>query len=96
MRDTNRNVTRAYVVGGIWLTVMLATVATLFAPLDAIYVAVGADPLVRTAITMTIAILIATVVATLAWSLTRRWVNASTAPSRSRDESAETALATFR
>jgi len=96
MRDMTRSLTRAYVVGGIWLIVMLATVAALFAPLDAIYVAVGADPVVRTAITMTIAILTATVVATLAWSLTRRWVNVSPTPSPSRDESAETALATFR
>ena len=82
MREKNRSMTRAYVVGGVWFIVMLATAAALLVPLDAPYSAVGADPAVRAAITMTIAILTATVVATLAWNLIRR--------------RAETALATFR
>jgi Na+-transporting NADH:ubiquinone oxidoreductase subunit NqrD len=82
MRDTNRSMIRKYIVGGVWLIVMLATIAVLFAPLDTLYVAVDADPVVRTATTMTIAILAATVAAALAWSLMR--------------PRSETALATFR
>ena len=96
MRETTRSIVKAYVVGGVWLIVMLATVAALYAPLDAIYLAVGADPLARTVITMTIASLTASLVAALAWSLLRRRTAVSTAPSPSRDEGAETALATFR
>jgi hypothetical protein len=86
MGDTARFVSAVYLTCAIWMMVMLGTVAAVLQPMDTLYSALEAGPAVRATGTMTIAVVVATLVAGAAWRRIRtvpRWERVSHRTARS-------------
>lgn len=68
MHDTVRAVSRFYLAAVVWFAVMVATAMALLGPMDALYSAIEAGPLVRAFGNIAIAVVVATAVAFFVWS----------------------------
>lgn len=85
MGDTARFVSAVYLTFGIWMMVMLGTVAAVLQPVDTLYSAFEAGPEVRATGTMTIAVVVATVIAGTVWRRIRTVARAERVSHRTAD-----------
>jgi hypothetical protein len=72
MRVTVSRTAKVYLVSMIWLAAMFGTIVLAMQPLDSLYATFGVATLVRVALTMTLAIAVATAAAWFSWRLLER------------------------